>query len=210
MCIYCGTSNYRRIYESHHGPIPKDQTGRKYEIHHIDGNRQNNHIENLKCVSIQEHYDIHFAQGDYGACFKLATRMKLSPEKISEIARLTVTKRNKDKVRDGSHNLLRQPDGSSVGKESTRKRLANGTHPFLNSTIQRQNSLKNITNGTNNFVSGQNPTAIRMREGTHNFLPENNPNKIKVTCEHCGKTMGKPNYSRSHGDRCSASPISSF
>lgn len=40
---------YRKIYENHFGPIPKDKDGRSYEIHHIDGNRKNNEISNLKC-----------------------------------------------------------------------------------------------------------------------------------------------------------------
>lgn len=53
------TNIYRKIYESHYGPIPIDETGRTYEIHHIDGNSENNDISNLKCVSIQEHYNIH-------------------------------------------------------------------------------------------------------------------------------------------------------
>ena len=64
MCIYCGTNKYRKIYESHNGPIPKEDNGRSYEIHHIDGNHFNNDPSNLKAVSIQEHYDIHYSQGD--------------------------------------------------------------------------------------------------------------------------------------------------
>ena len=64
MCIYCGTKHYRKIYQNHVGPIPKDETGRTYEIHHIDGDRENNDPNNLLCVSIKEHYDIHETQGD--------------------------------------------------------------------------------------------------------------------------------------------------
>lgn len=54
--------NYRQIWEKTYGPIPTDDTGRKYEIHHIDGNKKNNSIENLKCISIEEHYKIHLNQ----------------------------------------------------------------------------------------------------------------------------------------------------
>lgn len=61
MTIYSST-NYRKIYEQHYGPIPKDSDGRTYEIHHIDGDHSNNDPSNLKCVSIQEHYDIHHSQ----------------------------------------------------------------------------------------------------------------------------------------------------
>lgn len=55
---------YRKIWESYYGPIPTDSNGRSYEIHHIDGNRNNNDISNLKCLSIKEHYNVHYQQQD--------------------------------------------------------------------------------------------------------------------------------------------------
>lgn len=54
--------NYRKIWESVNGPIPKDERGVTYDIHHIDGNRKNNNIINLICVSVEEHYQIHLKQ----------------------------------------------------------------------------------------------------------------------------------------------------
>jgi DNA-binding NarL/FixJ family response regulator len=51
--------NYRKLWETHYGPIPKDNMGRTFDIHHIDGNRKNNKIENLICVSLEDHYKIH-------------------------------------------------------------------------------------------------------------------------------------------------------
>ena len=77
--------NYRKIWIYHNGPIPKDKNGRPYEIHHIDGNHNNNHINNLMCISIKEHYDIHYSQGDYGACVMIAKRMSLPSDYISNI-----------------------------------------------------------------------------------------------------------------------------
>jgi len=59
---------YRKIYEQHHGPIPVESDGRTYEIHHIDGDHNNNDPGNLKAVTVKEHYNIHYAQGDYNAC----------------------------------------------------------------------------------------------------------------------------------------------
>jgi len=78
-------SIYRKIYEQYFGPVPKDKDGRTYEIHHIDGNRKNNDISNLKAVSIQEHYNIHYTQGDFGACVMIAKRMQLPPDHLSKI-----------------------------------------------------------------------------------------------------------------------------
>jgi len=69
-------ANYRKIWKDCNGLIPKDEQGRSYEIHHIDGNRRNNCIENLVCISIQEHYDIHYRQGDEIACHAIKLRMK--------------------------------------------------------------------------------------------------------------------------------------
>lgn len=54
--------NYRKLWESTYGDIPKDDKGRSYEIHHKDGNRKNNELSNLMCVSLDEHYEIHSRQ----------------------------------------------------------------------------------------------------------------------------------------------------
>ena len=76
--------NYRKIWEDANGPIPKDELGRSYEIHHIDGNRKNNDLSNLMCVSIQEHYDIHKNQKDYCAAFRISQRLNISNEERLE------------------------------------------------------------------------------------------------------------------------------
>jgi hypothetical protein len=72
--------SYQYIWIKHNSEIPKDEYGRSFEIHHIDGNNKNNNIENLQCVSIQEHYDIHFNQGNQAACH--AIRIRMSEENI--------------------------------------------------------------------------------------------------------------------------------
>ena len=51
--------DHRKIYERYNGSIPDG-----YEIHHIDGNHKNNDPKNLKAVTMQEHYNIHYQQGD--------------------------------------------------------------------------------------------------------------------------------------------------
>ena len=89
-------------WKKHFGKIPKDKNGRSYEIHHLDGNIENNNIDNLICVSIEEHYNIHKKQGDYGGAFLIAGRMKIKPEDISEVA----SKASKERVVSGTHNFL--------------------------------------------------------------------------------------------------------
>ena len=94
MSIYSRTkTNYRKIYEQHHGPIPKG-----YHIHHIDGNHENNDASNLEALPAKEHYDKHYEQGDYGACWAMYVtgHISLTPEQRSEISSKTQLKLSKD------------------------------------------------------------------------------------------------------------------
>jgi hypothetical protein len=120
--------NYRHIFIKHHGPIPIDSDGRSYDIHHIDGNHQNNDPSNLRAVSLQEHYNIHFLLGQYPACQMIAHRMNLSKSEMSTLASLA----NQQRVDDGTHHFL------SKGKE----------HPSYDHTVH---TFKHKTSG--NIVS---------------------------------------------------------
>lgn len=95
--------NYRKIYKSHYGDIPVDKDGRTYEIHHIDGDDTNNEPSNLVALSIQDHYDIHYSQGDYDACFSIGVRMKMDPQQLSKLSSDAQTRR----VLNGTHHLLK-------------------------------------------------------------------------------------------------------
>jgi hypothetical protein len=77
--------NYRKLWESINGPIPRDESGFSYEIHHLDGNRNNNSIDNLICVPIKEHLQIHLDQEDWGAASLIARRLGLGAAYMSEI-----------------------------------------------------------------------------------------------------------------------------
>ena len=199
-------SNYRKIYESKHGPIPKDHLGRSYEIHHVDGNHQNNDISNLKLVTIEEHYQIHFDQGDYGACVIMSYRMNLNPEEISRLSSACQTKL----VKEGRHHWL--------GPEHNQELVRSGKHPFLNKEAARARNLKRIAEGRHNLTGPSNPvynlietgthhfqtnnpSTQKINDGTHHFLT-NHPNKVQVTCLHCGKTGGQVNMKRYHFDQC--------
>ena len=173
--------NYRKIYENHYGPIPKDETGRTYEIHHIDKNRKNNDPNNLKAVSIQEHYDIHLSQMDWAAALRIAEKMKLSHEEISKLASLNANKH----ILNGTHNFL--------GGKIQRERVKNGTHNFLGKSnpihiritngiaqaLSRETASRLIKNGTHNFLGKNNPVHKLITNGTHHFIgPTVNNNKI--------------------------------
>lgn len=50
----CYVLAHRALWESERGPIPSG-----HQIHHINGERQDNRIENLVCVTATEHKRIH-------------------------------------------------------------------------------------------------------------------------------------------------------
>ena len=205
MCIYCGTTRYRKIYENHYGKIPKDETGRSYEIHHIDGNHDNNDPTNLTCVSIQEHYDIHHSREDWGACIAIGVRMKKSHDELSAVARKNAMK----KIEDGTHPFLGLNE----------RRVAAGTHQFLGGEIPRIAQLKRVKDGTHHFLDGRiskKSNRERLENGTHHLLRGGiqsagnikrltngtRPSQIKLTCNHCGKVVDSANYGRWHGPKC--------
>lgn len=51
---YKGKRVHRIVWENHFGEIPP-----KYEIHHINDNKLDNSIDNLSCVSSEEHHFLH-------------------------------------------------------------------------------------------------------------------------------------------------------
>jgi hypothetical protein len=133
--------NYRKIYESHYGSIPIDTDGKSYDIHHIDGDHLNNDPSNLTAIPIAEHYDIHYQQGDYYACYLIMIqRMNKTKEEISRIATL-----------------------------SNLKRVANGTNPLVGGKLQRESSKKYWQEMGENHPAAI-ATRERVKNGTHHLL----------------------------------------
>lgn len=147
MCIYCGTTNYRKIYIQHNGPIPKEENGRAYEIHHIDGNHSNNDPINLKCVTLQEHYDIHHSNGDYAACLIMSARMSLSVEDKSILAKKSVRRQ----LTNGKHPWT----GGEHQRKLALTRSSDGSHPFLGGEIQREHNLRRLADSSHHFLIRQ-------------------------------------------------------
>lgn len=195
MCIYCGTDKYRKIYEAHCGPIPKDSVGRTYDIHHIDGNRKNNDPTNLRAVTINEHYDIHYSQGDFSACMLLAPRIKLTGSEISELAKKNARKLVENgthlfvgdsnpvyrQLKEGTHLFL----DKNWQKEKAARQIEAGTNVLLGGEIQRKANSDRINAGTHNFL-GPDLNRRRVAAGTHHFLGDNNPSvrKVKLGTHH--------------------------
>jgi hypothetical protein len=193
---------YRKIYEQHHGPIPIDSDGRTFDIHHKDGDSNNNDPTNLVALSIQEHYDVHYAQNDWGACLIMSERMKISPEERSRLSSESnkinhqklglehpVIKNNIERLLNGTHNLLGDSNpvhkmidagthhwlGGELQRNQQNKRVEDGVHQWLGGDLQKKWAAEQIKAGTHIFVGDSNPSKLRSKAGTHHFLGESNP-----------------------------------
>jgi hypothetical protein len=203
-------SDYRKIWESHNGPIPKDSDDRSYEIHHKDGDRSNNDITNLKLVTIQEHYDIHFLQCDWAACQSIAFRMNLSPEehskRQSDLARRRINEgshpfvdpviragidkktgvREREKIKAGKSQLFTKKANDKRIK-SHNAAVATGTHHTL--TVEyaesvRKNQYKLLSEGKHTFQLNRDKQIAAIHgmidDGTHPLLGSNRIDPNKI------------------------------
>ena len=105
-------------------------SGRSYEIHHINGDRDDNRLENLACISIEEHYNIHLEQKDYGAAFRIAQRMDTDPQTLSELASLS----NKRRVERGDHPFLDEAVRSK-GRKTIMENVEKSIQGFQNADV---------------------------------------------------------------------------
>lgn len=173
--------HYRTVWQKANGPIPRDSLGRSYEIHHINGNHSDNRLENLALVTIEEHYRIHYEQGDYDACNLISMRMGLSPEEVSK----------------NSSNLMKLLSKENrhpfQGKNFNVERLANGTHNFLGSSNP---SHKRVAEGTHNFQNKE-WRSRKSKENQKRWLLEGtHPNLIRVSCICCKHETNNANLTK--------------
>lgn len=133
--------DYRKLWVKLKGEIPKDEFGRSYEIHHIDGNRKNNTIENLICVSIEEHYEIHKQQYlETGSHKDLAATRYLAGKlgkKVIEISGYTLSDETKIKISNTLKGVKHSPERVEKMKERLR-----GFKWSLEDIESRTNGLK--------------------------------------------------------------------
>lgn len=182
-------AHYRKIWEDINGPIPFDSSGRKMEIHHIDGDRTNNSLNNLQLVTIDEHYEIHYNQGDWAACQSITNRMKISPEEKSKRCSQLSQKR----ISEGTHHFQ---NTEFIKKDSERKsRTRQGkNHPLYGKKMSKETTNKQsmshkklVEQGIHHLQQQEHRNRMSERamkeleQGTHPFLNEKNRNKLLET-----------------------------
>jgi len=75
--------DYRKLYQKYYqcSLLPG------IDIHHIDGNHENNNPSNLQPVTLEEHYNIHKSQKEYYAAYLIGRRMKIKPDDWEKMAK---------------------------------------------------------------------------------------------------------------------------
>ena len=169
---------YRKIWEAEYGEIPKDEEGRSFEIHHIDGDRNNNSIENLKCISIKEHYEIHLKQGDFASAAFIKQKMgrPLSGWKHSE-----ETKRKISSMGGGMKGKKHSEETKQKMSEARMGIVFSDEHK----TKLSEAKLKNPTN----YWLGKSRKGMKQSHPIH-------------TCPHCGKIGKGTAMFKWHFDKC--------
>jgi len=180
--------DYRKLWKDFYGTIPTDSKGRIYEIHHLDGNRNNNDIKNLIAVSIEEHFNIHFKQGDYEAAILIADRLGLTEEELSQL-----------RLKGVSKPLLKCPHCDKVGGRPQMIQWHFDNCPVLGKP--KLTRLKYTCHKCNKEVGGKG-NLIQHEKSCNGSIKPVKRNKSLV-CPHCNfKGKAHSNMERWHFDNC--------
>ena len=179
---------HRKVWHDHYGDIPLDENGVTFEIHHINSDHNDNRIDNLLCLSIEDHYQLHYEQGDYYACASLLKRIK----------------HNVDVFEGKQSDLI-------YAKENHPMYGKNHSEEARSKISKNHSNVK----GDNNPMFGRSHSeeSIRkMKEGKKGQglgIPKSEETKLRMsqavkhkTCPHCGKTAKGNSMFRWHFDNC--------
>ena len=157
-----GRRLHREVWEHHNGKVPSG-----YHVHHKDGDRSNNCIENLALMEGHDHLREHM---------KAPERVEYNKKAI-EIARVAASKwHGSDDGREWH---------SKHGKENWQKREM---QTYICTECGKEFQTKHIFGeGQNHFCSNNCKTRYRVKSGVDN---------IERVCPVCGKTFSANKYTK--------------
>jgi len=179
---------HRRLWHNHHGEIPVDENGISYEVHHINGDYNDNRIENLKCVSIEEHFNIHYDQGDSYACAAILRRMEHNLESFEE-------KQKRLSLYGEKHPMFGKTHSESSREKISRNHadVSAQNNPMYGRS-HTEESIKRMSEAKKGHGAG-----IPKSPETRQKMSES----VKMlTCPHCGKSARGNSMKRWHFDNC--------
>lgn len=167
-------NKYRKIWIEKYGEIPLDLDGRSYHIHHIDRDRNNNSIENLKCLSPVDHFIEHFNAGEYHMAYAIAIKYLDKDEQnwfggLSSLAKLAANTRNNAAIGFRNKELFNR-----IMKEQKRK-IENRLFHLQKGDIQSRTNKRLVLSGKHNFQTNENKLRVKernqrqLKDGTHPF-----------------------------------------
>lgn len=178
-----------------------------FHIHHIDGNRSNNELSNLMCVSPMEHFLIHLEKEEYMSAFAIYIKYLSGEEKngYEYLPKIAAKTRNNSNV--GFNN----PKTYEKVFNSQKERIKNGTFHLQDGSIQRESNKKRVELGIHNFQSKENKERIKSRNDemlknkTHPFLKPKNRSDWAIknkTCEFCNYVGRGVGFLYNHNEFC--------
>ena len=186
-----GFNKYQKIWMRENGEIPKTGDNRIYHIHHIDGNRKNNDISNLLCVSPYEHFLIHLNNKEYMSAHAIYIKYlnETEKEKHKDVSKLAANQR------DNSNIGFNNPETYKKIFDKQNERIRNGEFHLQSGKIQSETNKKRVALGIHNFQQQKSKDAVKQRNTqmlqnkTHPFLNEENRSDWALkykTCQYCG------------------------
>lgn len=184
--------NYRKIYESHYGKIPKG-----YHIHHIDGDPFNNDITNLMCVSPEEHGEIH--KNEFTKWASIGGKKGGDLTRDLKLGIHGATKEQKSKWAKNASSFVDRKKFSFMMKEKySNGELTHWTKSYTTEEIHHKISSGDpgkSTRGKPAWNRGKkmilsNPELTRERKSIAS------KNKKKVKCPHCDREIDVSNIGK--------------
>jgi len=189
--------NYRQIWTDHYGPIPKDENGITYDIHHIDGNRSNNDISNLIAVPLKEHYLIHYSKKEWNAAHLISQRLNLTPEERLDINnKLSLSKIGKP-LSEYHKQMMRKPKSEKTKMKMKKPKSEDHKESIRLASIGKE--YKDIECPyCKKYISSNNAKRWHF-----NNCPEYTKKPYpKLKCPHCLKEGNKNTMKQWHFDKC--------